>query len=334
MAKIHKVLAAFAERKGITLNQGSDVIYLKQNDIPVSIYYDAGSYGYTIGGVGAAFIVSVPLEADQWDKEKAKVLKEAMKKTAVVVFIKAKNVLEIHVGNALKMDITLDLLDKAVMILGEQFPQLGLMPKKDCFFCGQTDVDDIVENGKVYYPAHARCKKEHAYQLAKEIDDNILTGNYGPAILCALLGGIIGTIPSILVLIFADYLVAFLFALIPIAAYEGYKRGKGIMSKGTPVIIALVSVLCTVVLTAVTFYYQLFREFEEFPSFSEFMMIVLHPEIFPALVLQFLQALLFTAIGFVISWRIIGRNNKEKLARVKALHGSLDEEQSHNSPEQ
>jgi hypothetical protein len=134
-------------------------------------------------------------------------------------------------------------------------------------------------------------------------------------------------------LAFFNYLVAVLFAFIPIAAYFAYKKGKGILSKGTPIIIVCISILCAVIVVAATFYIQLAREVAEFISLSDFIALVFHPEILPLLKAQFFQALLFTGLGFLFSWRFISGNNKEKLAKVKSLHGNLEDEKTNTEEE-
>jgi hypothetical protein len=349
MAKWNKVLdktlTVFAEQHGLSPNPDNDALFLMHNTIPMSIHYHFSYFNF-FGAVGvlisafsgakgnSGILIEVPLEANQWEKEKAAALKQAFKKTGTVGFLKKKNILFINIAiSSFNKSSTLDRLNLAVNILGEQIPLLGLKIRQDCFYCKQPGCDDFVEEGLVFYPTHTRCKKEQAYQLAQEIEDNILKGNYVPAFFASLIGGIIGSIPSLIMLTFFNYLIFLFFALIPIGAYFGYKIAKGIMSKVMPVIIAIVSVLCTIMLVSANIYYQLFIEWDTFLPLSEFIMILLLPDNASIVIPQFLQALFFTGVGFLASWGIIRKNNKEKLAKVKALHGNLDDKET-QEPEQ
>jgi hypothetical protein len=67
---------------------------------------------------------------------------------------------------------------------------------------------------------------------------------------------------------------------------------------------------------------------------SDFIVLVYHPEILPLLKAQFFQALLFAGLGFLSSWRFISGNNREKLAKVKALHGNLENAEKPNTEEE
>ncbi len=344
MAKLHKVLKSFAEQRGITVDENSNILLLKQKDYAVSIryqtdssYYVGGLVGALMsarGGANAGLTAAVPLEADQYSKENAAALKQAFKEVAVVVFIKTQNILELRIKSGVKTETSVDRLNAAINILDEQIPLLGLKVRQNCFFCQQPNCDDMVENEGVHYPAHNRCKKEQAYQIAKEIDENITGGNYGLAILCAVLGGIVGSVPSILALALADYLVAFLFAVIPLAAHFGYRKGKGIMSMATPFLIALISVICTVLIIGVTVYYQISREFGEALPIPLFFELLTYPDLFRIVTAQFIQALIFTALGLFISWKFINTNNREKLAKAKALSGGMEDKPAEDSSDE
>ncbi len=329
MAKMNKVLETFAQQKGIPLIPGSDTLFFKHQDIPISIYYYFN--GYLNSNTG--FIVNIPLSADQLDSEKALSLKEALKMTGTVEFLKANNLLRIRI-KGFKPETSLTKLDETVGILGEQLSRLEIKPSQDCFFCGQPDTDDTVESNKIYYSAHERCKKERAHQLAKEIDENIRTGNYGLAVLCAFLGGIVGSIPSLIALAFFHVLLTPLFIFTPIAAYLGYKIGKGIMSRATPGIVAVISVLCTAIIVLASFYINLSRALgEELLTLDEFIFAISFLNMLPQIIIQFLQALLFTAVGIFGSWGVISVTNRKKLNQVKTLHGNLDNEKDPNPEE-
>ncbi|MBP3634940.1 MAG: hypothetical protein J6J17_00575 [Bacilli bacterium] len=73
--------------------------------------------------------------------------------------------------------------------------------------------------------------------------------NYVKGIIGALIGGVIGVIPWILVYVYGEYMFSLIAIFIGLGASFGYKKLGGVMNKKTPIIIGAISVVVVVVAT-------------------------------------------------------------------------------------
>ena len=69
------------------------------------------------------------------------------------------------------------------------------------------------------------------------------------AIIFSLIGGLIGTIPWILVYVYGNMIVALLAIIIAMAAWKGYNLAKGKIDKYVPTIIVIISVISVTIAT-------------------------------------------------------------------------------------
>lgn len=119
--------------------------------------------------------------------------------------------------------------------------QCGVAAPAHCILCGQSGHDAYMYYGGCYDGVHAACVTQlqsHAQTTAEENP-----GSYGKGVLGALIGAIVGAIPSILGLTALNIISAWLFMLIPIATYYGYKKLGGKMDRGATIISILLSVV-------------------------------------------------------------------------------------------
>lgn len=79
----------------------------------------------------------------------------------------------------------------------------------------------------------------------KEKNNNLL------GILGAILGAFIGAIPWILVYVYGNLMFSFLAFVIALTAFKGYTLLKGKVTKKTPVIIGVISVLTVIISTLI-----------------------------------------------------------------------------------
>lgn len=75
--------------------------------------------------------------------------------------------------------------------------------------------------------------------------------SYFTGIICALIGGLIATIPWILTYVYANMILSVLAVIIALCAYKGYQLGKGKMSSKVPIIISIISIISVTVATLV-----------------------------------------------------------------------------------
>ena len=78
----------------------------------------------------------------------------------------------------------------------------------------------------------------------EEVNNNRLI-----AIIISLIGGIIGTIPWVLVYVYGNMIVAILAVFIAMAAWKGYKLAKGKVDKYVPTIIVIISLISITIAT-------------------------------------------------------------------------------------
>lgn len=120
--------------------------------------------------------------------------------------------------------------------------ETGLRAPEACPLCKQGGCDATAMLGGVYVPTHRACVEAHG-SSAQARAEKELQGNYFTGFLGAVLGGAVGALPAILCLNFTNYYVAYLYALIPLAAYFGYRLFKGKMDSGAMVCSILASLV-------------------------------------------------------------------------------------------
>lgn len=123
--------------------------------------------------------------------------------------------------------VVLSAMDAATAVMKEA----GLCPPEICPICKQGNCEATAMIGGAYVSVHRTCVEEHG-NSARARADKALKGNYATGLIGAVLGGAVGAIPAIVCLNFMDYYVAVLYALIPLAAYHGYRIFKGKMDGG------------------------------------------------------------------------------------------------------
>lgn len=120
--------------------------------------------------------------------------------------------------------------------------EAGLRPSDTCPLCGAAGCDAAGYAGG-YVNVHRACVENQTQLTAQRVEDNRLNGNYFTGMLGALLGGLVGAIPAVLMRDFGSYLVAVLYALIPLGANYGYRLFKGKRNKAAFFVTIVFSVL-------------------------------------------------------------------------------------------
>ena len=191
-----------------------------------------------------------------------------------------------------------------------------------CPLCKQEGCDCAAMLGP-YVPAHRSCVEARNYSQAQQAKANLENGNYFTGILGALLGAILGAIPATLALVFANYLVGILFALIPMGAYYGYKLLRGKMNLVATVAVIFMSLLTSFVIEQVWFLGQIAKEFNVvvsiFDSVSLYLSLYTVPEMLEIMGTQ----LMFVALGIFISWRFITNTGKAQIQNAASAVSTI-----------
>lgn len=198
----------------------------------------------------------------------------------------------------------------------------GFKPQPECPYCknGGCDVAAVFGRMNEYRLTHRACLQNRADAEVDKATKNKLKGNYLLGIIGAILGTVVGMIPSVLTVIFNDTEYAALFALMPICAYFGYKFFGGRMNKAAIIVTVIMAILGVYMLEFSLYsYFDCLSEgypFTAIPLLAIGYLIV--PEnlvlVTPDLWVEFI----FAALGVYISWRIISRTAESRIDEAVA----------------
>ena len=179
-----------------------------------------------------------------------------------------------------------------------------------CPYCknGMMDAEAYV-NGFLT-PVHRACVENDSFQNLEKIQKNETTGsNRFTGIIGAILGALVGSIPALLLLVFLNMVSAWLYALVPICSYYGYKLLKGKMDKWVLLIVIICTLLMPFVVEQVQFYFAVHDYYKIWPlpheTVSYYFEVVTIGEMFQDIALP----LLFSVIGILISLGITRQTN-------------------------
>ncbi|MDD4851249.1 MAG: hypothetical protein PHO10_11220 [Gemmiger sp.] len=127
----------------------------------------------------------------------------------------------------------------------------GVKPPYLCGICGDGGADTYMmrqTTPQFYDVVHASCMSKMQNNLADKASKN--PGNYLTGILGALLGALVGMLPALLGIYYLNVVSGWLFMLLPIATYYGYKLLHGKMNIAAPICSVVFSLfgLCALLL--------------------------------------------------------------------------------------
>lgn len=194
-----------------------------------------------------------------------------------------------------------------VRLCAQTLSHNGLRTPDVCPFCGAGNCDATALTNKGYRPVHYRCLQNEATKAQSKAETNRENGSYLLGFIGALIGMLVGTIPTFLTVVFMQREYSLLFALIPICAYFGYKLFRGKMDKAALVISILMAILGVFILNFEFIVFSMMKEYGA--SFSEAMSVMpqllADGSVWSELAAGSLQEFLFSALGVLIAWRLI-----------------------------
>lgn len=177
-----------------------------------------------------------------------------------------------------------------------------------CPLCRSDSCDSYAYWKESYRPVHAACVQNSTSATQYKAQNSIVKGNYLTGLIGAILGAIVGSIPTILLLA-ANWIIAVACALIPLGAYYGYKLFRGKMNKAVLAFVLPVSLLMIPVIDYINSAMVLFAEYGEWLSAGLYIeLLMAYPEEFAPFMLQLL---LFVGIGIFIVWGQISRTSHD-----------------------
>lgn len=274
---------------------------------------------YAFWPVYSRYGVCVQVEEATCPKEVERELRKLLKGCGKLVYIRNTGHLILQVKRPFGQAKLYERLETATEGLLNALHEMGVRPEEDCKICGAGGAEDCFVEDKSGYAVHASCKQRQADRILAEVEENEVNGNYALGALCALLGGVVGAIPSVLLLYFTGYISVWLYALIPLAAAFGYKLGKGVLNWAMPVIVAVVSLVCNILPVLCSVYADLQEYFGEWIGVGDFMEYVLHPSARMHLALNAIMPTIWCILGIFVASGYIRKTNKEKVRRAGEL---------------
>lgn len=121
--------------------------------------------------------------------------------------------------------------------------------------------------------------------------------NYVLGIIGALLGGLVATIPWILIYIYGNMMLSALAIIVAWAALKGYRLFKGKENKRLPLIITIVSIVSVTVATLVIIPLILLNNEGFQPSFYNLKLLYQSGDFVWSIMKDFVIAIIFTFLG-------------------------------------
>lgn len=283
----------FAQSKGWKRVSGS--AYGVYNGYPFSAQFRPASGG----------VISAGLRADGKNGGKCvKAARKALPKGCSLVMNAADSAYTLSV-TARGGDLPAAFLASMDTVTGAM-RDMGLHAPETCPVCKRGGCEATALLGGGYVPVHRVCVEQHGAsaqaRAAKALQGNYLTGFLG-----AILGGVVGAVPAVLCLNFMNYYVAILYALIPLAAYHGYRICKGRMNGGALAGAVLSSILNLFTVEFLGVFIQLGQIRGDIPTFGFAWRVFLDYVRGGGFIASAVMDVVFLGLGLWITWKQIRR---------------------------
>ncbi len=218
--------------------------------------------------------------------------------------------------------------DLALDALWELLAEREITPPTACPVCGGGDCDVLVGMGQGCTPAHEHCLTDALEQSKLQAETSRKSGSYLAGVIGALLGGIVGCIPSVLSVIWAERVYAILFALIPLAAFYGYKLLGGRLNGAARWITIGVSLVMIYVMEFVFVVAGIMMEYEATLGDAMFLMSLAIGEMgWPAILWELTQSagvsFVFLALGVWIAWQQISHTDMDTVHTLERVRETM-----------
>lgn len=109
-------------------------------------------------------------------------------------------------------------------VIDSVFNEQGIRANYTCPACGQGNCDSMYFNeSNSLTPAHGSCKSSLIEQTTQNYAEKEKNSKFLLGLVGLIGGGIVGALPSILLMVFMETEFLYLFALIPLGSFYGYK---------------------------------------------------------------------------------------------------------------
>ena len=211
---------------------------------------------------------------------------------------------------------------QALQLISDGLQRFKVQPSTTCAVCKNQDADAYAWYKNAYLPVHRACIEAHSEKVIDDYAERQESGSYGRGAVGAIIGAIVGMIPSLCLILFTEYIVAYLCALIPLASYKGYQLMRGKPTRAATWIIIACSMVSAFLLEISVWYAMLVSVFRVFPSVWDtilFYMTYFDGETLASL----LQTLLFVALGIAICFQRINKTAKSEITGAAEVLDSI-----------
>ena len=209
---------------------------------------------------------------------------------------------------------------------GASISPCGRTNPATCAHCGGQAPDSYCLVN-TYQPVHAACVRSAQMQTVEKAQANAEHGSYLTGALGAIIGTLVGLIPTVLTTLYLERIYALLFALVPLAAMFGYRLCRGKRSKASIAIIIVLSLIGVIALQFIVITIGVAQELELPVSEAarEVVPYLLTAEGFQSLLTESDAPVefLFMALGIFIAWKYLAVTNERTIANADAAASTL-----------
>ena len=252
-----------------------------------------------------------------------KQLNKSLPKGQASAMLRAGSNPALQITVAAPTESILQLVTAARYTVVQKLSEQGISAPQVCPVCGQGNCDCLAYYGG-YRKAHRACVTADLQRKTRTIENNNKNGSFAGGFIGAVLGALVGLIPTVLLVIFANLISAWLFALIPVAAFFGYKLFGGKLEGKLPLIFVILASLLTLpVLELVQFYAAVVEYWGTALPLGDTVLLYLQTMTPADTAADLLQPLLFMALGLFISRGVINQNNGSLTMQADELAASI-----------
>lgn len=200
-----------------------------------------------IDGSGFKMFVSpLPSVTEQTKKEILDYLNENKKILQINEFLLDNDVLIVKLKESFR-SAKVEVMSNLLMELTDFLKSKGIKGKECCIFCGNDNAEQTIYIDDIMYSAHNECYSHEVIMIDEAVREyEVEDKNYFSGFIGALIGGMVSSIPWILVQIYLNKMAAALAVLIGIGALKAYYMFKGQLGRATRWIIAFCTLFSVV----------------------------------------------------------------------------------------
>lgn len=232
---VNKKLKQYATEKNWTINKNA-------------VYGEVKGYLFTIYDCSGFKLFCTPLAAidESMKSDILAYLKENKKRLKIFESKFDNDVLALKIKENFK-SVSFETIDNLLNSVTSYLVSKNII-SNNCIFCGKSDAFSNAYIDGICYKVHDQCYNDATKEIQEAMKEyNAEDKNYFLGFLGALIGGIVCTIPWILVQVFANRIAAVLAYLIGLGSYKSYSLFKGKLGPFTRWIVSFCTIVSVIV---------------------------------------------------------------------------------------